>query len=168
MTEKWASLVLRHKWVTVILALLWIAAMGAGAQRLTFTTDYRVFFGADNPQLRAFENLQDTYSRNDNAMFVLAPADGEVFSRETLDAVAWLTERAWQIPYSIRVESLSNYQHTSAEGDDLLVADLAFEPRSLSDAELGRIREIALAEPVLLNRLVSPRAHVTGVNVTIE
>ena len=168
MTEKYAALVLRHKWVTVILALLWIAAMGAGAQRLTFTTDYRVFFGDDNPQLRAFENLQDTYSRNDNAMFVLAPANGEVFSRETLDAVAWLTERAWQIPYSIRVESLSNYQHTSAEGDDLLVADLAYEPRSLSDDELGRIRDIALAEPVLLNRLVSPRAHVTGVNVTIE
>ena len=168
MTESYAGFILRHKWATVIIAVLWIAAMAAGAQRLTFTTDYRVFFGDDNPQLNAFENLQDTYSRNDNVMFVLAPADGEVFTRETLGAVAWLTERAWQIPYSIRVESLSNYQHTSAEGDDLMVADLAYQPESLSDAELQRIRDIALAEPVLVNRLVSPRAHVTGVNVTIE
>ena len=168
MAERYARFVLRHKWAAVLLALLWIAAMGAGTQYLTFTTDYRVFFGEDNPQLVAFENLQDTYSRNDNVMFVLAPADGEVFTRETLGAVAWLTERAWQIPYSLRVESLSNYQHTSAEGDDLIVADLAHEPESLDAVELARIRDIALAEPVLVNRLVSPRAHVTGVNVTIE
>ena len=168
MTEKYVELILRHKWATVTIAILWIAIMGAGAKNLTFTTDYRVFFGDDNPQLMAFENLQDTYSRNDNVMFVLAPGDGEVFTRETLGAVAWLTERAWQIPYSIRVESLSNYQHTSAEGDDLLVADLAYEPETLSDTELERIGDIALAEPVLVNRLVSPHAHVTGVKDVSE
>ena len=168
MTEKYAELILRHKWATVILAILWIAAMGAGARYLTFTSDYRVFFGEDNPQLVAFENLQDTYSRNDNAMFVLVPDDGDVFTRETLGAVAWLTERAWETPYSIRVESLTNYQHTSAEGDDLQVADLAYRPETLGDAELERIRAIALGEPVLVNRLVSPGAEVTAVNVTIE
>ena len=121
MAERYAAFILRHKWVTIILALAWIAAMGAGARYLTFTSDYRVFFGDDNPQLVAFDSLQDTYSRNDNAMFVLAPEDGDVFTRETLAAVAWLTERAWQTPYSIRVESLTNYQHTSAVGDDLQV-----------------------------------------------
>ena len=168
MVRNYAEFILRNKWITVILVLLWIAAMGAGARLLTFTNDYRVFFGEDNPQLTAFENLQDTYSKNDNVTFVLAPNDGQVFTRRTLAAVAWLTERAWETPYSTRVESLSNYQHTSAVEDDLLVADLAYEPESLSDEDLQRIREIALNEPVLLNRLVSPRAHVTGVNVTIE
>ena len=168
MAERYAAFILRHKWAAVVLALLWVAAMAAGARNLGFTTDYRVFFGEDNPQLTAFENLQDTYSRNDNVMFVLAPADGEVFTRDTLAALAWLTEQAWQIPYSIRVESLTNYQHTSADGDDLLVADLAYQPGTLSDPELARIKEIALAEPVLVNRLISPRSHVAGINVTIE
>jgi predicted RND superfamily exporter protein len=168
MTKKYAEFILGHKWMTVILSVLWIMAMGFGAQNLTFTNDYRVFFGEDNPQLMAFENLQDTYARNDNVMFVLAPQNGQVFTRETLTAVAWLTERAWETPYSTRVESLSNYQHTSAEEDDLLVEDLAYEPRNLTDDDLIRIRDIALNEPVLINRLISSKAHVTGVNITIE
>ncbi len=168
MAEDYARFILRHKWTAILLAVAWVAAMGYGARYLTFTSDYRVFFGADNPQLQAFDNLQDTYSRNDNVMFVLAPRDGNVFTRETLGAIAWLTEQAWQTPYSTRVESLTNYQHTSAEGDDLLVADLAYQPESLSDADLQRIRGIALAEPVLVNRLVSPQGQVAGVNITID
>ena len=168
MLERYAAFILRYRWATIFLALAWVAAMAAGARYLTFTSDYRVFFGDDNPQLVAFEDLQDTYSRNDNAMFVLAPEDGNVFSRETLGAIAWLTERAWETPYSIRVESLTNYQHTSAVGDDLQVADLVWEPDALSDTELERIRDIALAEPVLVNRLVSPGAAVTAVNITVE
>jgi len=168
MPKNYALFVLRHKWLTVILSVLWILAMGAGAQHLTFTNDYRVFFGEDNPQLVAFENIQDTYSKNDNVMFLLVPEDGQVFTRETLGAVAWLTERAWETPYSTRVESLSNYQHTTAEEDDLIVEDLAYEPETLSDDDLIRIRDIAINEPVLVNRLVSPQGHVTGVNINIE
>jgi predicted RND superfamily exporter protein len=168
MARNYAEFILRHKWAVIVLTLLWIAGMGMGAPNLTFTNDYRVFFGKDNPQLLAFENLQDTYAKNDNVMFLLAPRDGQVFTRETLAAVAWLTERAWETPYSTRVESLSNYQHTSAVEDDLLVEDLAYEAETLSDEDLLRIRGIALNEPVLLNRLVSPEAHVTAVNITIE
>ncbi len=168
MAASYAQFILRHRWATVILVVALILGMGAGAQHLTFTNDYRVFFGEENPQLLAFENLQDTYARNDNVMFLLVPADSEVFTHETLGAVAWLTERAWGTPYSTRVESLTNYQHTSAEGDDLLVEDLAYQLDDLDAAGLQRIRDIALAEPVLVNRLVSPRAHVTGVNITIE
>ena len=59
--------------------------------------------------------------------FVLAPADGMVFTPETLSAVEWLTEQAWQIPYSIRVDSVTNFQHTYAEGDDLIVEDLVMD-----------------------------------------
>ncbi|MCH8176680.1 MAG: MMPL family transporter [Proteobacteria bacterium] len=168
MVKNYAEWVIRYRVITVILGIIVIMAMGAGAQHLTFTNDYRVFFGEDNPQLVAFENLQDTYSKNDNVMFVLVPKDGEVFTNHTLEAVAWLTERAWQTPHSTRVESLTNYQHTSAVEDDLLVEDLAYEPGDLSADELARIRDIALNEPVLVNRLISPKAHVTGININIE
>jgi predicted RND superfamily exporter protein len=168
MVIKYAEFIIRYKIPTILLSILTIAAMGFGAKNLTFTNDYRVFFGEDNPQLMAFENLQDTYSKNDNVMFLLVPEDGKVFTNETLQAVAWLTERAWETPHSSRVESLTNYQHTSAQDDDLLVQDLAFEPGNISDKELAKIRDIALNEPVLINRLISPEAHVTGVNITIE
>ncbi len=168
MAKNYAEFIIRHKVLTVILSILMVMSMGFGAQFLTFTNDYRVFFGEDNPQLLAFEELQDTYSKNDNVMFLMVPKDGKVFTNKTLEAVAWVTERAWETPHSSRVESLTNYQHTSAVEDDLLVEDLAFEPGELSDDKLAKIRDIALNEPVLINRLISPEAHVTGVNITIE
>jgi len=168
MVKQFAEFIIRFKWLTVLFSVIWVMLMGAGAQYLTFTNDYRVFFGEDNPQLLAFENIQNTYSRSDNAMLLLVPKNGEVFTRPTLEAVAWLTERAWETPYSTRVESITNYQHTSAIEDDLLVEDLVSEPGELSDEDLIRIRNIALSEPVLINRLISPSALVTGVNINIE
>ena len=123
-----------------------------GALRLTLKTDYRIFFSSDNPQLQAFEQLQNTYTKTDNVLFAVAPKDGTVFTRDTLAAIAWLTHACWQIPYSLRVDSLTNYQHTRAEGDDLIVADLVSDPATLDAAQLESIRDIAIHEPLLVNR----------------
>lgn len=158
--------VIRWRWLIVIAALLVVVVAASGARLIEFSGSYRVFFSDENPQLQAFDQLQNTYSKNDTVMFVLAPKDGKVFTRETLASVEWLTEQGWQMPYSKRVDSVTNFQHTRADNDDLVVKNLAENAASLTDADLERIRNIALAEPLLLNRLVSARAHVTGVNVT--
>ncbi len=84
MEKNYAEFIIRHKVLTIILSILMVMSMGFGAQFLTFTNDYRIFFGEDNPQLLAFEDLQDTYSKNDNVMFLLVPEDGKVFSNRTL------------------------------------------------------------------------------------
>lgn len=66
MAKSYAEFIIPHKILAVILSLVMVmvGAMGAGAQHLTFTNDYRVFFWENNPQLLAFENIQDTYSKN--------------------------------------------------------------------------------------------------------
>ncbi|MEA2079231.1 MAG: MMPL family transporter [Pseudomonadota bacterium] len=79
-----------------------------------------------------------------------------------------LTEAAWQIPYSIRVDSITNYQHTEAEGDDLIVDDLVTDAGQLDAAGLQRVHDIAVNEPLLVNRLIAENGQVTGVNVTIQ
>lgn len=168
MVKRYAVGIIRNKWLVILVSILCVVAMGYGAQFLKFTNDYRVFFGEENPQLLAFENLQDTYSKNDNVMMVLAPEDGNVFTENTLRAVIWLTEKSWQTPFSTRVDSITNFQHTYAKGDDLIVEDLVFEEDELDTAKLQRIQEIAIHEPLLVNRLISPSGHVTGINVTVE
>ena len=96
------------------------------------------------------------------------PKRGTVFTPEVLRATHELTQGAWRIPFSIRVDSITNFQHTKAEGDDLIVADLVSDPRSLDRIQLERVREIALNEPLLRDRLVSSDGHVTAVNVTVQ
>jgi predicted RND superfamily exporter protein len=170
MGKTYAEWLVRWRYLILVATLALVAGIGSGARFITFDTDYRVFFSEDNPQLQAFEELQNTYTKTDNVMFVLAPKDGEVFSPETLNAIARLTEESWQIPYSLRVDSITNYQHTEARDDDLLVDDLVPEDvlDALDEAAIQRIRNIALNEPLLVDHLISARGHVTGVNVTIQ
>jgi len=162
---RYAWWVMKHPWVVILLALLVVFAAASGGRLLAFSTSYTEFFSEDNPQLLAFEALEKTYTKNDNVMFILSPKNGDVFTGENLGIVQQLTEQAWQTPYSIRVDSLSNFQHTEAIEDDLMVADLVPQDEPL---DLAKIRQVALNEPLLQNRLISDRGHVTGVNVTVQ
>ncbi|MEW8101583.1 MAG: MMPL family transporter [Candidatus Thiodiazotropha endolucinida] len=168
MKESFFRFVLNNRLLVIFLAITISLLMGSGVQHLAFSNDYRMFFSEENPQLKAFEQLQNTYTKNDNVLFVIAPKDGKVFTRETLSAVAELTKESWQIPYSLRVDSITNFQHTHAEGDDLIVEDLVLDPQSLSDEDLVEKQRIATSDPLLVNRLISPSAHTTGINVTVQ
>ncbi len=167
-TVRYTRWIIANKFKVMAASLLISLGLGSGGRFLEFTNDYRVFFGKDNPQLLAFEELENTYTKNDNILLILTPKSGEVFSRETLAAVEDLTERAWQVPYSTRVDSLTNFQHTRAVGDDLYVDRLVRDARSLSPTQLEEIRTIALAESQLVRRLISPDSRVTGVNISIQ
>ena len=156
------------RWLAFCAVLVLVALAASGARLLGFSNDYRIFFSADNPQLLAFENLQNSYTKSDNVLFVVAPTDGNVYSVATLQAIEWLTEQAWQIPYSIRVDSLTNFQHTRADGDELIVEDLVSDAANLTPQDLGNIRRVAGRQPLLVNRIVSPAGRVTGVNVIIQ
>ena len=76
--------------------------------------------------------------------------------------------RGWKLPFAARVDSLTNFQHSRAEGDDLAVEDLASHPESMTGAELDAVRRIALGEELMINRLVSPDGRATAVNVTVR
>ena len=163
-----AVFVTEHPWWTILLSLLFVGAFSAGIQNLGFKNNYRVYFGADNPQLQAFDNMQATYNKSDNVLFVLEPLDGTVFTPKTLESVVLLTKKSWQLPYSSRVDSITNFQHTIAKEDELIVADLVRNPTTLTTEQLSYIKKIALNEPLLANRLISKTGHVTGVTVTLQ
>ena len=160
--------VIKYRWLIILLSFVLVLTAASGGRFLVFKADYRVFFSGDNPQLQAFDKLEKTYSRNDNVLFIITPKNGDVFTKETLKIVETLTEKAWQIPYSTRVDSISNFQHTFAEGDDLIVDDLVSDAENLTNAELKKIKTVAINEPLLKQRLVSPQGHVTSVSATIS
>ncbi len=168
MLSKYSDFILRWRYVVVLVTLAAVFLIAAGGKNLFFTNDYRYFFSEDNPQLIEFEALQDTYTKNDNVYFMLEPKSGDIFNKEFLSALKELTERSWQIPYSIRVDSITNFQHTYAENDDLIVIDLVDDPESLQAKNIQYIREVALNEPLLVKRLVSTTGAVAAVNITIE
>ncbi len=164
--ESYIRGVVRWRWLVLTASVVLGLALGAGARDLGLSSDYRVFFGEGNPDLLEFEAMEDTYTKNDAVFFVIRPDSGRVFTPRTLDAIRDLTRDAWQIPNSTRVDSVTNFQHTEARGDELIVEDL-YAPWAGSAEDAERAERIALAEPLLAGRLVSTDAHSTGINVRI-
>ncbi len=157
--------VVRYRWWIILLTVPVVGLAALGIRDLRINSDTRAFFGEKNPQYQALQALENTFSKEQNVLFIVAPKDGNVFTRATLGAVAELTEAGWHIPYSSRVSSVSNFQYTRGEGEDLIVEDLIPDPNEMSDAEIEKAREVALAERTILNRIISPSGHVAGVFV---
>jgi len=166
--SSYARWLLRYKWLVVILTLPVVFAAASGGRFLTFSSDFEVYFTEENPQLQSFDRMQRVYTKRDNVLFVIQPASGSVFTSETLEIVDVITQGGWQIPYATRVDSLTNYQHTRADGDDLIVADLVEEPQALGRPQLEAIKAVALNEPLLVGSIVSEDGRTTGIDVTVN
>ena len=163
--DRYIAALLRRRWLVVALATLIMLAMTAGARFIAATNDYRILFGENNPQLAAFEAFENTYAVSNTALIAIAPREGSVFTRKTLGAIEGLTEAAWRAPYSSRVNSLTNYSHSEASGDDLIVEPLVDDAQSLSDADLARIETTALNSADIAGRLVSTDGRVGGLAI---
>ncbi|MDF2178386.1 MMPL family transporter [Aliiglaciecola sp. CAU 1673] len=168
MKKAWLNAILQRPWLTLLIGVLFIVAAGYGGKYLYFRGDYQVYFAKDNPQLAAFQEMERIFSKNDNASIIIAPKDGNVFSADTLSLIKEMTDQAWQTPYSSRVDSIANFQHTYAEGDDLIVEDLFLDPESMDAEQIEKAKQVALAEPNLVNKLISEKGDVTVINITVQ
>ncbi|EOV0068689.1 RND family transporter [Vibrio vulnificus] len=158
----------RFSFWTLIISLMAIVATAMGAKNLYFRGDYNIFFDGSNAQLQAFDEIQTTFAKTDNIALVLAPKSGDVFDQRTLTQIQEMTEQAWQVPYSSRVDSLANYQHTEAVDDDLLVEDLLYQSYPLTAERIAKVRAVAMSEPLLVNALVSEKGDVAVINITMQ
>lgn len=168
MNQRVAEFLVKYRLLMFILSIAMIGISSIGFTKLTYEADYKVFFAPDDPNLLAFEDLQDTFTRADNIAFVLVPKNKDMFSKEGLNAVLWLTEQSWKLPYSIRVDSISNFQHTRVEGDELLVEDLVPKDYDGSKEQSDRIRQIAMNEPMLLKNALMPAGDASMMMITLE
>ena len=162
------SWVIMLRWPIIIAAIVLTGIATSGTLLLEFSADHRVYFSKNNPQLLAYQMMEDTYGKSDNVFFAIAPEDQDATSALALEATAWLTEQAWQVPFASRVDSITNFQHTTADGDEILVRELVDESAYGDADKRSRIRTIALAEPVLTGRLLARDGSVAGVNVTVQ
>ncbi|TOL94499.1 RND transporter [Vibrio parahaemolyticus] len=153
----------------VLLATIFLIIVATiGGKNLYFRGDYDIFFDGTNKQLLAFDEIQTTFAKTDNLAIVIAPEDGDIFTPQTLSLIQRITVDAWQVPYSSRVDSIANYQHTEAFDDDLLVEDLLYSEYELTPERISKVKSIALSEPVLKSALVSEKGDVTVVNITVQ
>ncbi|MCC5871447.1 MAG: MMPL family transporter [Gammaproteobacteria bacterium] len=141
--------------------------MLVGAARLEFDPRYQTFFDADDPQRLAFEHLREVFTPSDNVAFVVDPGPGGLFTASTLALLEDLTAEGWQLPYATRVESLTNFTHSEADGDDVFIGPLVEDASRLDPRALALIEAMARSDPMLSGRLVEVDGDLTAVVVTV-
>lgn len=156
------------RWFLIPFVIVACVAISSGASFLKFAGDYRVFFGPDNPDFIANEDLQGTFGKPDNIAFVVIPKSGSIYNEDTLTAIHELTEASWRLPYVSRVDSLTNFQNTQGIADDLIVEDLLFDPADLTPAKISDIKAVAESEPLIDGFVVSRDGKATIVSATVQ
>ena len=161
-----ADLIVRMRWVWLVVALGLVALSVARLDRIwPPNPDARIFFDEKNPDRVALDKFEATFNKNENLMIVIAPEGGDVFDPRILKLIGEITEKAWLLPFVRRVDSLTNFQHTEAEGDEMITRDLVEDPANTSPEEAEIARKVALDRIELVNQTVSPKGDVTMVQV---
>ena len=166
--ESCIALVMGRRWLTLVLSLLVMLALAAGARHIvSVEVDVRNHFGKDDPQMIALDRMEDTYALSDTVLVAVAPKSGTIFTRETLVAIEELTEQLWRTPYVSRVDSITNYLHSEGFQDELIVNPLVDDASASSDDDIERIERIALNTEEIAGRFISRDGRVAGLFVSI-
>ncbi|WP_046022953.1 RND family transporter [Magnetospira sp. QH-2] len=163
----WGEFVVGKRWIIIVFSILLAFGLASGMRFLTLDTDSRVYLAPDNPDRVALETLEATYTKDNSLLVVLAPKNGDIYTKETLGVVKEITEAGWQTPFSRRVDSLTNFQYSRADGDELIIEDFVLDPESMTDEDLSKLREVAVTRKPLYGKVVSEKGDVTAINITV-
>ncbi len=155
---------LAHPWWVLLLTLLFLLGALSGTRHLSSTTDYRAYFGPNNPELRAFEQIEHQFEQKETLIIALQARSGDMFEPRKLEALREFTEAGWTLPYALRSQSLANHQDSRAEGDDIIVEALVPDG-PITTEQAQQIRRKALNSAELVDRFVSRDGTVAAVVV---
>jgi len=114
-------------------------------------------------------DFEATYGKTDNILFVVIPKDGDIYQPKVIKAVHDITTKAWTLPLVSRVDSLTNFQNTYAEGDELVVEDLIFDQKEIyQHNKMQRLKNIAENEPLLHKFITAENGGATIINAVLQ
>ncbi len=163
-----SNLLLKYRYLLSVCSIALVVLLGAGTKNLYFESDYKIFFDASNPQLVQHETIENEYTKSDNVTIVISTDRSTLFNSEDLTAIINITKDAWTLPYSIRVDSLTNFQNTYAEGDELIVEDLVPESVLQDPILIEKSKTTALNQTELVDFVLSKDAKTTSVTVLLQ
>lgn len=151
----------------VIGSFLILLLLAAGMWNLSFNSSYRVFFSEDNPYLLAFDHLNEQFSSPENISFVLESKKGSLINSKDIQTIEGIVDRAYELPFSTRVEAFTNFPFTKTEGDTFVVEDLIPNVKPLDETTLSRIRNAIEKEESVQGRLINDKHNFAVVTVQL-
>ena len=139
---------------------------GYKGQKPMFDSDYRVWFDSENPDLKAMDEHQAIYNREDILIVLVKSKSGNLWTNANLETLSKLTKELWTVDYTNRVDGLANFNYTLAKGDDLKVSeflsDLPYDAKKLEEK-----KKLVLEDPLMTKFLISQKLDMTQITMKI-
>ena len=91
-------LTVRYPQVGILLIFVICSLAIAGASALSFSSDNRVFFEENNPDLLKLTEFENTFAPSNNTFLVFENTRNGLFHIDTLRAMVEFTQAAWTTP----------------------------------------------------------------------
>lgn len=155
------------KTMLAIIVLITVVA-SIGFKNAWLSTSYKAMFDADDPMLMAMNDNENTFTKTDWITVAVANPDGTIFNQSTLTAIDRITEQAWTTPFSLRVDSITNFQYVKGTDEELIVEPLLAKPAQLSQQDIERARDLLKGLPEIQGFYTGEDLSTAVINIIFE
>ncbi len=157
---------MNHRITCIVLVILASIVMGYGGVNAEFSANQRDSFKSTDANLLKLISIEEEFSSEKTIYILLEPDNKDVFDPSNLKAVQSITDFGWTVPFSQRVESITNHLYTQVMDDDLSVEHLI--DGELPANEVLKRKAYALEKSGLRDYLVARKGDIALVSITLN
>ena len=166
--ENLSKFIINNRTVFIFSCLVLVLILGRGITSVVFDPDMERFFPKGHPATSLSYEIDETFIRTDNLVIAINAKNNSIFTKKTLSLIESLTEKSWTVPYSIRVDSLTNYSYVRSVDDDLLVEPFIENAVSLEDSFIKQRAKIVEEEEIIFGSLISKDKKTTVISIIVD
>ena len=166
--ENLSKFIIHNRIVFIFSCLVLVLILGRGITSVVFDPDMERFFPKGHPATSLSYEIDETFIRTDNLVIAINAKNNSIFTKKTLSLIENLTEESWTVPYSIRVDSLTNYSYVRSVDDDLLVEPFIENAVSLEDSFIKQREKIVEEEEIIFGSLISKDKKTTVISIIVD
>ncbi|MEE2789061.1 MAG: MMPL family transporter, partial [Myxococcota bacterium] len=167
MKDRIVNNIIERPKTSLLIGLLVFMACASGGRTLAPDFSYRVWFNDDDPLIMEFDAFERRFGNDDRAIVVVHSPSG-IFDKDSASLLIKFTQEAWKLPYTIRVDSLANFNWVHADGDELIVEPLIPDDLPLTPELLAARAKVAKNHETLPNYLVSADGTAALLYITLQ
>ena len=159
---------IKYRYLSIGLVLIAVCLLATGLTKLTFNPDLETYFPEGHPAVIRYNEIDDMFIPTDNLIIAVHSNEGTLFNGDSLKVIEELTKKSWTIPYSVRVDSLTNYSYVKSVNDDLIVEPFIEEAEKKSIEFIEKRKDLVAGEDIIYKSLISEDKKTSVVSIIVD
>ncbi|MBU0720246.1 MMPL family transporter [bacterium] len=162
--EKFSNFIIKHRFKTLFLTLILIAASASHLPKITFDTSTEGFLYKDDPQIIKYDSFRNQFGRDEKIIVAIQTKD--IFDADFLKKLFSLhKELEEKLPYIKEVNSLKNARKTLGNKEELIVEDLFENAQHFTQKDLEAIKKYASQNLIYENLYLNKELTITSIMI---